>query len=109
MRLGTITLWAALMATAAQPSHGQGSPATVNTADAAQNFAAESKEIDRRPSTSGGAAWRPTRQQARLLLSSNISVTATELFPKQCCLRLHASALMVVLARRLLSFSVAPL
>jgi hypothetical protein len=78
MRLGTLALWAALMATAAQPSHGQGSPYPVNSAHAAQILAAGSAEIDRSPGLSGMAAWRPKGQQARLLLSSSMFITGSE-------------------------------
>jgi hypothetical protein len=76
MRLGTLALWAALMATAAQLSHGHGSD-LVNSADAVQILAAESKQIDRSPTSSGRAAWRPKGQQAWLLLSSSMLITAT--------------------------------
>jgi hypothetical protein len=109
MRLGTLALGAALMATAAQPSHKQGAPDPMYSADKVQVLAAGSKEIDRSPCFSGRAAWRPNRQQAWLLLSSSILVTATELFCNQRCLLLRESALMGVLATRSLSFSVAPL
>jgi hypothetical protein len=108
MRLGTAAICAALLGTAALPLHGQGIPDSVNTGNAVQTLAAGSKEIGGRPSSSGGVAWRPERQQAWLLLSSSILITGTEFVSWTVLPSASGECFSGSASKQSLAFSVAP-